>query len=90
MQTRLTLRRHDRTVAVNEATTVRMRRLAESTAKLLPVPNMPPLYKTSDKHHNLLSALAWVSAVRRAVASYKWPTLPSVSAIQHEMAVHSV
>ena len=39
---------------------------------------MPPLYKTSGKHHNLLSAVAWVSAVRRAVASHKWPTLPSL------------
>ena len=42
------------------------------------VPNMPPLYKTSGKHHNLLSAVAWVSAVSRAVASHKWPTLPSL------------
>ena len=81
MQTRLTLCRYDRTVAVNEATTIRMRRLAETTAKLLSVPNMPPLYKTSGKHHNLLSAVAWVSAVRRGVASFKWPTLPSVSAL---------
>ncbi len=35
-------------------------------------------YKTSVKHQNLLSAAAWVSAVRRAVASHKWPTLPSL------------